>query len=301
MVESKQLVQFLEIVRQKSFRGAALKLNISQPALSRSIQRLEEELGAQLFNREKQGISLTDIGKVLLPKAILIVGSLVDTQQMIEQLKANEPQQLKVAFGPVYADLLGARTVGKFSARYPGVKIFTKVGNFTDMIEELDRGDVDLFIGESSTLSPQDKYRVFKLKKREGACCCRADHPLFALPHIGYEQIAQYPLLTPQLPLRLLPFATRAEDKVYTSKHSFFYADILCDSVGLAKQIVHSSDAVAILLKKSIEEEVARGELRIIETEQSTTDGALVLLAGKTPDGVVQNYLEIVMAEDEAF
>ena len=67
-----QLNAFTTVVETGSLGRAALALNVTQPALSRTIKRLEEHVGAPLFERHSKGMQLTDIGRALLPHATLL-------------------------------------------------------------------------------------------------------------------------------------------------------------------------------------------------------------------------------------
>ena len=70
MLSLRRLEHFAIIAEEKSFLKAAVRLNLTQPALTHSIQTLEESFGLQLFNRAHDGISLTDAGQRLLPSAL---------------------------------------------------------------------------------------------------------------------------------------------------------------------------------------------------------------------------------------
>jgi DNA-binding transcriptional LysR family regulator len=178
MIESRQLVQFLEIAKQNSFRAAAKELHLSQPALSRSIQRLEAFLGVKLFDRGSKKVNLTVFGEALLPRAATIVNSFHDANQLIDAMRGVKAGEFKVGFGPVYADLLAALSIGHYSKMYPRIKIHTLVGRFTELIEALSNGQIDIFVGDTSILAPRRKYWFVPLKERVAVYCCREKHPI---------------------------------------------------------------------------------------------------------------------------
>ena len=70
--DSRQLRVFLAVVREKSFTIAAAKLNMTQPALSRSVQMLEERLGVRLIERTSKSFGLTKFGRVVVDRALVI-------------------------------------------------------------------------------------------------------------------------------------------------------------------------------------------------------------------------------------
>ena len=84
-VKIHQIRAFVEVARQGSIRGASRMLNMSQPALSKSIQELEEGLAAQLFFRRSKGVTLTDAGESFYQHASLILEELRAAQEEIRQ------------------------------------------------------------------------------------------------------------------------------------------------------------------------------------------------------------------------
>ncbi len=82
-MELDQIRNFMKVAEQGSFTKAAEEIPLSQPALSRSIQRLEEELGQPLFERQTRRVSLTDAGQILLTRAKQIVSAVDDLKSEI--------------------------------------------------------------------------------------------------------------------------------------------------------------------------------------------------------------------------
>lgn len=100
-VKIHQIRAFVEVARQGSIRGASRMLNMSQPALSKSIQELEEGLAAQLFFRRSKGVTLTDAGESFYQHASLILEELRAAQKFAND-KGNWQGRLISAWGPVF-------------------------------------------------------------------------------------------------------------------------------------------------------------------------------------------------------
>lgn len=101
-VKIHQIRAFVEVARQGSIRGASRMLNMSQPALSKSIQELEEGLAAQLFFRRSKGVTLTDAGESFYQHASLILEELRAAQRIFANDKGNWQGKLISAWGPVF-------------------------------------------------------------------------------------------------------------------------------------------------------------------------------------------------------
>ena len=96
-VKIHQIRAFVEVARQGSIRGASRMLNMSQPALSKSIQELEEGLAAQLFFRRSKGVTLTDAGESFYQHASLILEELRAAQEDIRQRQGQLAGQINDA------------------------------------------------------------------------------------------------------------------------------------------------------------------------------------------------------------
>lgn len=301
MIENKQLAHFLELAKQKNFRDAAKKLRLSQPALTRSIQRLEKLLAVKLFIRSAKQTTLTAYGEALLPRAANMLNSLSDVHQMLDNLKGLEVGEFRVGFGPTYADSIAARSIGRFSTLYPGIAIYTELGRFTELLEFLNAGKIDLYLGETSTLSPVKDYEIVPLKRRTALYYCRSDHPIFNLTTIDYRHISKYPLVSCQLPYRLLPHIKEHGDAFPGDEQTFVYSNIVCDSFSICKNISLYSNAICLIPELLVTSELENGELRILDYkhEQITTQSGIVHLASRDLSPAAVRYIEIVREVDE--
>jgi LysR family nitrogen assimilation transcriptional regulator len=122
-MNSRQLRFFLKVAELGSVRRAADALYIAQPALSRQVQQLEDELGTKLFHRSDKGVSLTDAGRLLRDRATPLVRQLERVQQEVRD-EYNEPSgELSLAIPPSMADLLIIPAMSQFKSLYPNVTL----------------------------------------------------------------------------------------------------------------------------------------------------------------------------------
>lgn len=95
-MESQSLSAFLEVAESQSFSKAAEKLHLSQPAVSKRIAALEQQLGAKLFDRVNRRISLTDAGRALLPHAQRVLQHIEDGRRALSQLSNQVGGRLSI-------------------------------------------------------------------------------------------------------------------------------------------------------------------------------------------------------------
>jgi DNA-binding transcriptional LysR family regulator len=135
---------FLAVCDELNFTRAAERCNVTQPALSRAIQQLEEEVGGLLFRRERSLTQLTDLGHLMRPRLRQIMDKLsgvkVEAKQFLSLERASITLGLMCSIGPTrLSSLLAA-----FRERHPGVTLHLSEGMPLQLIERLEQGEIDL-------------------------------------------------------------------------------------------------------------------------------------------------------------
>ena len=118
-----QIEQFIAIVEAGSIRGAARQLGVSQPALTRGLQQLEQDLGVQLLQRTIRGIALTEVGTAFLARARVADAEMRKAADEARGGAARAGQLLTLAVSPVGASLLLPELFGLLQARHPGTRL----------------------------------------------------------------------------------------------------------------------------------------------------------------------------------
>ncbi|MDO4939626.1 MAG: LysR family transcriptional regulator [Lachnospiraceae bacterium] len=140
------LEYFLAVAKEQNITRAAEQLNISQQALSNQISRLEQEIGAELFNR-KHGFELTYAGKILQESASRILDINKQTENIINDITSNNRGELKIGVSHTRGQAILPLLIPEFSKQYPQVSL-TVVEDNTRLLEErLEKGSVDVMIG----------------------------------------------------------------------------------------------------------------------------------------------------------
>jgi DNA-binding transcriptional LysR family regulator len=123
-VHGRDLRYFVTLAEELHFTRAAERLYLSQPALSKQIRMLERQLGAELFERDRQGVALTPVGIALLPHARRVLAAWDEAWQAAEQAKSNQRATLLVGMStsPVRSGMLPAIR-SRFTALHPGATV----------------------------------------------------------------------------------------------------------------------------------------------------------------------------------
>lgn len=125
-MELKHLRAFAALAEELHFGRAAERLHIVQPALSAQIRTLEEDVGAQLFERDRHGVELTEEGALFLPEALATLRQAGRAREVLQQAAAGEVGVVRVAFvSSVLSQLLPA-LVRQMEQRYPRIELELK-------------------------------------------------------------------------------------------------------------------------------------------------------------------------------
>ena len=159
---------FDAVARQGSFNKAAQQLHLTPSAISHAIAVMEEELGFALFNRGKNGVSMTSYGASLYPSIRAVLNSDEALKQSIARLNGLEKGKVKLgAFNSVCASLLPG-LLKSFAAQYPQIEIEVYQGTYDDVKEWLRTGQVDIAFLSSTCKEEFNLTELFRILHEVG-------------------------------------------------------------------------------------------------------------------------------------
>lgn len=141
-----QLKYVLAVAEHKNFTLAAEKCFVTQPTLSMQIQKVEEELDIQIFDRTKKPIQLTEIGQKIVNQSKNIVNEADRIQDIVDQQKGFIGGEFRLGIIPTIMPTLLPMFLNNFIKRYPKVKLVIEELNTNDIIEKLKNGHLDAAI-----------------------------------------------------------------------------------------------------------------------------------------------------------
>jgi LysR family transcriptional regulator, benzoate and cis,cis-muconate-responsive activator of ben and cat genes len=146
-VELRHLRYFVAVAEELSFRKAAGRLSVSEPAVSQQVADLEDELGQKLFNRDSRRVELTEVGRVFLRGTRRTLASAAEAVAQAQEAAAGERGRLSIgSIGPlVHAFLPDA--IARFRERFPLVEVTVLNMDNQTQLEALENGKIMLGIG----------------------------------------------------------------------------------------------------------------------------------------------------------
>ena len=151
-MEVSQVRAFLVLSRELHFGNAAIKLFVTQPALSRTIRSLEASLGEPLFERSTRRVRLTNAGKAFVEPAQEFLQAHERALQSVGQAAAGVVGTVSIGFAGASSHLLIGQLVQSVRAAYPGIRVELSSSNFAQAgLERVLDGTLDMALGRWST------------------------------------------------------------------------------------------------------------------------------------------------------
>jgi len=193
-MELRQVRQFVALSEALNFHRAAKALNISQPPLSISIRKLEQELGVTLFDRQARGVILTEAGQAALPYARKILRDVDAMGDAINATVEGMGGRLNVGFvgSAVYALL--PKVVPLFRAQRPAVDLRLREATTLEIIRGVESGDLDIGVLRTPALDVGDIV-LEPLYREEMILLLPPNHPLRDRASIRLEDLRDEPFI----------------------------------------------------------------------------------------------------------
>ena len=173
-----QLRDFIAVAKHGSLRAAARELDSAQPSLTKSIQALEAELAAPLFQRSARGAILTPVGSALLLRAEVVMQELRRARDEINQLTSGGSGEVAIGISTAPTLLFLSRVLKDFRRQFADVNLRIVNGIFPITLPELKEGRLDFSVGPEPDEKLDDEFVVEVLFENSRAAVCRRDHPL---------------------------------------------------------------------------------------------------------------------------
>lgn len=195
-MDTANLVAFLAVAATGSFSRAAEQLHLTQPAISKRIATLEQQLDARLFDRIGKHISLTEAGRALKPRAELIIHTLNDTRRALDNLSSSIKGRLSMATSHHIGLHRLPPILRRFTKAYPGVVLDIEFLDSEVAYEKVLHGEIELAV---ITLAPTVEAPIIATHIWDDHLefVVAPEHPLAEKHPVQLQELAAYPAVFP--------------------------------------------------------------------------------------------------------
>jgi DNA-binding transcriptional LysR family regulator len=185
---------FVAVAELNSFRAAADSIHLSQPALSRRVEKLENALGVKLFERTTRSVNLTAVGRDFSRKARSLLDDLESSLLSMHEVAASQLGEVVIACVPSAVYYFLPKVLKEYHEQYPKIRVRIIDDSANAVLESVARGEADFGINIIGTQEPEIDFQAILTEPFVAAC--RRDHPLAKKRKVTWAELSQYDFLT---------------------------------------------------------------------------------------------------------
>jgi DNA-binding transcriptional LysR family regulator len=271
-----QLRHLIALAESGSFSRAAEALFLTQPALSRSIGALEEEMGQALFDRIGRRNELTPFGREVLARARQIVFEMDELAASGRRMQEGSAGRLRVGLGSGPGAMLMTPLLLEVAQHHPGLHLAISRGATERLVQALRERELDALVIDARSLSPSRDLQVVTLSEMRGVFMCRRKHPLLrSSGALRFDAVRRYPIASTPLSDEV---ARVLVEHFGPAAHPDECVTLRCEEIASLVEVVRSSDAVLLAIRASAPDLV---EIPLKPALAAKARFGLVTLAGR--------------------
>jgi DNA-binding transcriptional LysR family regulator len=194
-MELRHLRYFVAVAEALNFTKASVRLRVAQPALSRQMQDLEDEIGEDLLKRSPRGVTLTAEGRLFLEEARELLRRADETVKKVRALARGEYGELHVGYAPTPTIEILPPALAAFQKSVPGVQVLLHDMSGDEIADGLRRGAIQLAVMPSTETEHVPDVEFEPLRTYPVCVALSRDHPLARMKSIPLEKFAAEPLI----------------------------------------------------------------------------------------------------------
>lgn len=272
-----QLRHLISLAQTGSFSASAQALFLTQPALSRSIRALENELGQSLFDRIGRRSEVTPFGREVVERARQLVGAADDLRDSSAQMARGQSGTLRIGLGSGPGAMLMTPLLMHMATHHPRLQLEISRGR-TDLLERgLRERTIDALVVDARSLVPAPDLRTTETYEMRGSILCRRGHPLLRKRGgVSFDQLRAYPIASTPLSDEV---ARVLVERYGPEAHPARCVTLRCEEIPSLVELTRHTDAVLIAIRAAGPD---LAELAMKPALNSTARFAIVTLAGRS-------------------
>ena len=257
----RQLQVVIAIAEQQSLLAASRYLGISQPALLKALQEIEDTVGVKIFDRVSRGVVPNAYGNAILVRARAVLAELGKIGDDIMQISHQSAGTVVVGALPTAAAGILPATLALLRQRHPRLGIKILQGRTHELLPLLESGSLDVIVGRLYTPDTPDKFHREVLYNEPMSVLARAEHPIFRAGPNPSCMLRAYDLVLPSMEQRI----GQEIDQLLASLGDMIPAPLLrASSVSFIREFVLSGDVLTILPRLMMAGDLLRGTIRVV-------------------------------------
>lgn len=282
------LEHFLALVETGSFSRASEMLHLTQPALSRSIQMLEQELGTRLIDRIGKRNELTPFGVAVAEKARKIVSEATDLKHTAQLLMQGEGGTIRLGLGSAPNAMFAGPLLSYMLRQHPRVGVHLSTGSPDAQLAGLRERAFDALLVHSRAVPPQEDLHIQLLGRVQSGFMCRRGHPLAKRRRVEFAEVANYPIVSTMVSDEV---SRALVERFGPIAHPARFVRASSDSVAALIDAVLTTDAVFLGVQATARAWLSSGDISVVRLDMpagADAQYAFVTLEGRTESPMLE-------------
>ena len=268
-----------------SFSKASQIMGVKQPAISYSINKLEDILNTKLFERGNYGISLTKAGSILYEYVSEASDNISSGINIIDELNKKEITEIYVGVSLNLPLQSFSKTIKKFQSKFPNVKIIIKCNNEEDMFKDLQAKKLDIVIFNSSKNINLSGIDIKKIKNNNIICVGVPKYKDVINSNISSKTFI--PIIVPDNSTNL------SKDLETKNNNIKFVVKAICGSALISKELLKAGIGIGYINEEIVKDEIDKGELHIISSNTTANKYSLnIAVQKKNNNYVIKEFIK---------
>jgi DNA-binding transcriptional LysR family regulator len=283
-----------ELAKTGSFIKSSENLFVTQPALSRSIKSLEDELGAKLFDRQGRHTTLTAFGEEILRRSEVLLDLAKDIKETHRNFKNGLSGQIRIGMGSGPGALVMTKLLQHIAIHYPHLHIEVARGKTGMLIESLRARKLDALIINARSMKPSQDLKMEIIYETPGAFMVRKGHPLLKLKKVTIDDIRKYPIASTALSEET---EKTIIDRYGKDANLDNLVNIKCSEISSLVEVSQHSNTILLAIRNSALE---LEEINLTPSLDATARFGLVTIENRTESPLllhVRKFIEAALNE----
>lgn len=283
---------FYVVAKYKSFTQASNELFVSQPAITQSIKKLEEQLNVKLFDRGINGIVLTKAGEIVFHYAEQLFNLASSVDQLMKYVEITNSPAINVGLPTHIGTFYFVEVLEKFCKKYPDIKINIINSKSADMLKMLESRNLDLIIDTDIPFSDNKEIIIEKIKDLDGCFVGGPEYKEIAtgLP-ISPTKLTKYPLILPSK----FTSTRKALDDNFKMKNVIIDSFIEVNSSSISRGLILNNLGIGWMIKDFVKTTLEEQRLFEIKVDVDVVSSSLDIAYHKNyVDAIVHDLINII-------
>jgi LysR family transcriptional regulator of gallate degradation len=263
-MELRQLRHFVAVAEERNFSVAARRVNLSQPALTRSIKTLEDTLQTRLLERGPQGTVPTPAGERFLEHARMILNDCDRARTELRSFRTGVTGRVSFGIAAMFSSWIADAVVERVGTDLPGVELEVTEGFYEDLVARLRSGRIDFALTNLPPVALDVDLQAEPLMELAARVVCGAAHPLARRRGLKAVDLAEARWVIVNRPHSLELFR-----QYFVEQGAPVPQVTATDSLGLIRSLVAHGTHLSIVTEPVVHRELRRGAVKVLKVETS--------------------------------